>query len=142
MDNTPKKSHEFNKLIAEFMYPNFKKPNDANDLIYLETCGNEYWIFACLCAEDFEGLGFHKDWNALIKVLDKIIKMEAETMSSLERDHYDYLTVLPNGYDRDLIYIKCIKFIKSYNKRLKNSCCDNEKRSINGGCLNCGDPSF
>lgn len=21
-------------------------------------------------------------------------------------------------------------------------CCDNEQRSINGGCINCGDPSF
>lgn len=31
--------------------------------------------------------------------------------------------------------------LKGIEKR-NNKCCPNEKRNMNGGCINCGDPSY
>jgi hypothetical protein len=61
---------EGNKLIAEFMVPNWKLLKSEDYEGSIET--KDLWVAACLCSEDYENLTYHNSYDSLFKVIDKL----------------------------------------------------------------------
>lgn len=72
------KTTESNKLIAEFMYPDWIHPKDMKgapkDLLPL--VGDSYFVLAQLITKDYEALKYHSSWNSLMPVVEKIELIE------------------------------------------------------------------
>ena len=115
-----------NKLIAEFMYPNWVHPKKEEENItdYLEACNGSYFVLAQLIAEDYTALRYHSSLDALMPVVDKI----EEDNNGLHVDIYcgETLVVksetgveLCGGYGRGRLnntYIAVVEFIEHHNR--------------------------
>ena len=123
MENTVKN----NKLLAEFLeFEKVKFLNGCYTFIIPDYLSHgEYKNLTLednkeVVAWDVENLIFHKDWNWLMKVVEKILQICAE-MDEMER-YWCITDVMPYI---DSVYTACVEFVKLYNaymwNKLKNN---------------------
>jgi hypothetical protein len=91
---------EGNKIIAEFMVPNWELLKSDNYEGGIET--KDLWVAASLCSGDYKNLRYHTSYDSLFRVIDK-----------LEEDIYNWVTL--SGH-RCLIEEKCPYSGKVYKK--------------------------
>jgi hypothetical protein len=93
---------ENNKLIGEFMCPNWELLKKGD---YEEELKGNFFIAVCLCSKDYTSLKFHKSWDWLMKVVDKI-------------ESLDYFSELENT-KLEATYKATVVFIEWHNKNFK-----------------------
>ena len=133
---------ENNKLIAEFLeFEKVKFLNGCYTFIIPDYLSHgEYKNLTLednkeVVAWDVENLIFHKDWNWLMKVVEKINTIDEDrfTVQIFSMDTYIYdskdrnfiikteLTYNPDELIKS-VYNTCVKFIKWYNSHLCANC--------------------
>lgn len=101
-----------NELIAEFMKLD-KHPNNQR----------AYWVEDQDCYLTFDNLQFHKSWNQLMPVVEKIASIPARefnydvTKMTQLRLNKDQILTLPIICPIDVLYKKIIDFLKWYNQQ-------------------------
>lgn len=81
-----------------------------------------------------------KDMDNVIKILNEKLSGQSISVSS-SVDHFlmdDKSQKYTNKYNKNGDWLG----LKLNKKKKLKSCCKNEKRSMVGGCVNCGDPSY
>ena len=111
-----------NRIIAEFLVPNWEllKSDEYNGGID----GKDLYIAACLCSEDYSFFAFHKSWNSLMPVINKI-----EDISRDFSNYPPFLSWIRNNetiFDLkltestiELAWEETLKFINWYNENEK-----------------------
>jgi len=94
---------ENNKLIAEFMKWDVKRPSTIPSNLHLSNLELDN-------GEIFEPL-FHSSWDWLMPVVQKCYKIDNE-------EGFDNLVDAVSTLDIDTTYNEVIEFIKLYNKNL------------------------
>ena len=102
---------ENNKLIAEFMNLNLYR-----SFWYKSNIATEKKI----CKEN--NLKFHKDWNCLMEVVEKIESLgyRIEIVKHICRiylSNKETIIISENTPKIEAVYIACVEFIKWYNKQ-------------------------
>lgn len=94
---------ENNKIIAEFMgYPKYKINFIGKRLNFENSKHNTY----------------HKDWNWLMKVVEKIESLEDNLKNETKEDFKQFQKILslPVYTKIEVVYNSCVNFIKWYNE--------------------------
>ena len=102
---TKEKLLEGNKLIAEFMEGIFK-------IVDLDTKNSEECVFFNKGNDPFpfNSLAYHRDWNWLMEVVEKIDILSTKDSSKLKIEE---LSIFSEIYE---VWIAAIEFIEWYNK--------------------------
>jgi len=101
---------EANKLISEYMYPDWVHPEDTSEHItpLLEAVGGSYAVLARLLDEDYESLNFHNSWSSLMKVVIKITNFKF--VGDLNGDHAYFRTFGMKTKGTDLYMVRINRF--------------------------------
>ena len=82
---------------------------------------------------------------------EEVAKLYVETLTCTPARKSEIEKMLSETAEKNTAWVRGLmdpKHIKAktnpnFDRRdFDSSCCDNEKRNMNGGCDNCGDPSF
>ena len=110
-----------NKLLAEFLeFEKVKFLNCCYTFIIPDYLSHgEYKNLTLednkeVVAWDVENLIFHKDWNWLMEVVEKILQICAEMDEMDEMERYWCITDAMPYIDN--VYNTCVEFVKFYNK--------------------------
>lgn len=117
--------NENNKLIAEFMVPNWAdlKKDDYSNTIKQE----DLYVAANLCSNNIEFLKYECSWNWLIPVVEKISKLPKIKigLESICGNYKFVITGIESSWPGDSlikeVYGTIIKFIKKYNEQINNN---------------------
>ena len=115
---------EGNKLISQYMYPNWVHPKDQDEnwkqqdvTPLIEMCRNSYSVMAHLLMEEYELLAYHKSYNSLIPVIKQIQnfdhKLKKESRAWIE---YYSMETLVSYAEIEKVYDSVVKFIKAKNE--------------------------
>lgn len=104
---TPEEILEGNKLMAEFLG---WKQSPNNPDIWQPNWDDEISSKIAMTGPYQEGLYFHKDWNSLMGVIEKM-----NNTTKWEEWDIGYLSVLLVSAHLPEVYDECLKFIKSLN---------------------------
>lgn len=124
---------EGNKLIVIFMFPNFQKEFDENEISIKEGM----FAKACLFARDWEALKYHISWEWLMHVINKIESIKdsyhgyfgvhivsnscsiqaTKFRSDQISDPPYYFTNVVGSTKIEAVWISVVNFIKWYNKQ-------------------------
>ena len=108
-------STENNKIIAEFMW---WKEQEEDFMFNPKTSGSIY----------IKSLLFHKDWNWLMEVVEKIESIKIETYKVRVDIYFNCCQINPTHWEQlisiygnketkiEAVYNACIEFIKWYNE--------------------------
>ena len=127
---------ENNKLIAKFMYPDWVHPDErvnGEEYDYLKGIPKgDYYTVAVLFHREYEALRYHKSWEKLMSVIEKVestnddfyavtIGKEATKISSSAYtvNNPDHFEVVVTDYTSTRIkrtYQAIIEFIRWYNE--------------------------
>lgn len=137
MENTTKN----NKIISEFMHPNWVHPKHNMGQNWekskepvtplLEMAGGSYSVMSHLLSEDYERFDYHRSWNMLMPVVDKIrtelyeIRIEYLLDMTTVKIFYNYddENEISAGYNSEVnnnikaYYQAVVEFIKSHNNK-------------------------
>jgi hypothetical protein len=132
---TDKDIENGNKLIAEFMVPNWESLKDGNYLS-VESFGLDLITATCLCAGDYSQFRYHVSFDSLFRVIEKIEDIDGglsyfitlsghlciiKYIQNIYSDD-DELVVEYSGLDSDSkiqnYWCAIVEFIKYYNKIL------------------------
>jgi hypothetical protein len=111
---------ENNKLIGEFMCPNWELLKKGD---YEEELKGNFFIAVCLCSKDYTSLKFHKSWDWLMKVVDKIESLGylveiRDNVCFVKTSETDYFSELENT-KLEATYKATVVFIEWHNKNFK-----------------------
>lgn len=112
---------ENNKLISEFLYPNFVHPKNKGENWEKENADvsavNGNWsAYGALLMEDYIQLNYHKSWNNLIPALKKIMEFDIDKYKE-SPGWYAYYSIetfivefeLEKIYEEAIIFINWLK---------------------------------
>ena len=106
---------ENNKIIAEFIW---WKEKEEDFMFNPKTSGSIY----------VKSLLFHKDWNWLMEVVEKMEEMADWSLELLTTDKKAYQMLIPLSNTNvivetkiEAVYNACVEFIKWYNKNAVKS---------------------
>ena len=117
---------ENNKLISEYMYPDWVHPKEQDenwktsnkDVKPLkELAGDSYFVMAQLLMEDYEALKYHKSYDALMPVVKKIQYEEGKELkkeSDAWIEYYGMEAIICE--DIEMLYKSVVRFITAKNK--------------------------
>ena len=119
---------EGNKLIAEFMYPDWKDPKSGEEPVgdYMKAVGGNHYVLACLVKKEYEMLRYNYSWDTLMPVVKKVskhnpvkIKYLGEKMTTIiGLDGYTQVTEKGEGIIS--VYKAIVRFIKWHNGNKSN----------------------
>lgn len=99
---------EYNKLCAEFLFPNAKKEYESGDISI------EDGIFkkAMLIFDHFHLMKFHSDWNWIMEIVDKIENLDK--FSGAVKIVQNNCFIIPAYYGIQHFHIQGSSFKKPY----------------------------
>jgi len=114
-----------NKLIAEFMYPDWKHPKNVKTVEddHLKSVGGDWFTLAMLLTEDYERLAYHDSWNSLMPVCRKLDFLVEDGFMLSSPEYVKRCEGLDDAvtrsYDIKQAYAVVVEFIKWYNDNKK-----------------------
>lgn len=109
---------EGNRLIGEFMCPNWYKLKEDN---FVDT--KEIYTAVLMCSEDYEQLNYHKSWANLMEVVYRVELLGYNVMinrwtsvyvGSREKGKRTSITTVEGNDKLEVTYKTMINFVKYY----------------------------
>lgn len=104
---------EGNKLIAEFLFPNWQEEFN-NDNIIIEK---GIMVKAILYSKDYEQLRYHSSWDWLMPVVEKIWDKTTKGEFPFETNREYSFLLLPIYTNIDEVWLSVVEFLQWLNKQ-------------------------
>ena len=115
-----------NKLIAEFMIPNWELLKSVNYNGEIER--ENLYIATLMCSNEYNDLKYHTSWSRLMPVVEKIEDLGYYTEINKKINGGNYVHISDNSLNKDIaqsyglsskinaVWLAVVEFIKWYNK--------------------------